>query len=95
MNNCQQLEMKRFTPNMWMLLHYARKMHPRPADIGGAWTRTARILERRGFLTINVSGRPLRSISLTDAGREATTAARRAVRATYAPWHTGRQPATP
>ena len=70
MTLAQEMEMRRLTPGMWFLLHYAGKMHPTGAEVFGGVLRSARILERRGFLT--VVGRPkARSVHLTDAGREA------------------------
>jgi hypothetical protein len=50
MTPAQQMEVRRFTYSMWTMLEHARKMHPSEAEIGGPYMRTARILERRGFL---------------------------------------------
>ena len=70
MTPAQQMEVRRFTYSMWTMLKHARKMHPSEAEIGGPYMRTARILERRGFLS--VTGTPKRySARLTEAGQEA------------------------
>lgn len=40
------------TDTMWLLLRYAKRMHPMEAAVEGSFMRTARILERRGFLSV-------------------------------------------
>jgi hypothetical protein len=85
MTRVQQLEVRRFTKNMWSMLRYAGEKHPRPvysADIPGArgtrgsWTPTANILASRGFLTLershsSRSPQAWDHARLTDAGLEA------------------------
>jgi hypothetical protein len=51
MNRAQEEELKRFTPTMWALLRYTAKHLPM-AKIGGPWLRSARVLERRGFIIV-------------------------------------------
>jgi hypothetical protein len=63
----QELEMQRFTYTMWTLLRYAGKFHPTEAEVFGPALRTARILERRGFLSVTGKYK----VRLTEAGREA------------------------
>jgi hypothetical protein len=77
--------MGRFTTNTCTLLQYAQRMTPIAADVGGAWMRTARVLERRGFLTIVPSeltpgARKVHGVRLTPAGREAVAHPERAKR---------------
>jgi hypothetical protein len=72
MTPTQQAEVLRFTENMRTMLRYSRKMHPMPAEVGGAMLQTARILERRGFVSITAKARSgWRLARLTEAGIEA------------------------
>jgi hypothetical protein len=57
----------RFTYSMRTLIEYAAKMHPHPADVGGGFMRTARSLERGGFLTVEGRRKNYR-VRLTQAG---------------------------
>jgi hypothetical protein len=66
MTRAQEMEIRRFTPRMREMLHYAGKAHPQEDDCG-PFMRTTRLLVRRGFLTVGGA----RSIRLTEAGREA------------------------
>jgi hypothetical protein len=68
MTRCEELEMKRFTKQMWSLLRFAETQ---PAEVWGPSTRTARILKRRGFLDMARNDDGEWGIHLTDAGREA------------------------
>jgi len=70
MTPAQEMETRRLTRNMWFLLHYAGKMHPTDAEVFGGVMRSARILERRGFLTV-VGKSKAYSVRLTEAGLEA------------------------
>ena len=67
MTPAQELEMQRFTYTMWTLLRYAGKFHPTEAEVFGPLLRTARILERHGFLSVTGKYR----VRLTEAGHEA------------------------
>jgi hypothetical protein len=69
MTPVQKLEMRRFTHCMWTLIRYAGKMHPLDAELFGPVLRTARILERRGFLSVTNKDK----VCLTAAGHEAWT----------------------
>jgi hypothetical protein len=66
MTPCQRLEVKRFTELMWTLLRHAGRVHPRPIDVSGQALRVAKILKRRGFVTVQAN-----DMLLTDAGHEA------------------------
>jgi hypothetical protein len=70
MTPAQEMEMRRLTSSMWALLRYAGKMHPSDAEVFGGFMRSARILERRGFLVV-VGKSKARSVRLTEAGLEA------------------------
>jgi hypothetical protein len=67
MKRFQELEMRRFTDNMWALLCYAGRMHPMEAEVFGNAMRSARILERRGFLAMTGKHK----FQLTELGHEA------------------------
>jgi hypothetical protein len=74
MTPAQQMEARRLTPNMWALLRYAHKMHPIAAGVYGPSLRSARILERRGFLSVTRDHNGPHSdcsVQLTKAGLEA------------------------
>jgi hypothetical protein len=63
--------------NTWQLLQYAARMDPSNAPIEGRRMRSARILERRGLLTVLPRRRPyVFYVRLTDAGRETAAAFR-------------------
>jgi hypothetical protein len=69
MTPAQQMEAKRLTRTMRELLTWA------PGEIpGGSYIRSARILERRGFVTIRKAAGGWHAIELTEAGREAVAA---------------------
>jgi len=70
MNRAQEEELKRFTPTMWALLRYTAKHCPM-AKIGGPWLRSARVLERRGFIIVCRCVGGCYSMRLTPAGAEA------------------------
>jgi hypothetical protein len=67
MTPAQELEMQRFTYTKWTLLRYAGRLHPIEAEVYGPLLRTARILERHGFLSVTGEYR----VRLTEAGHEA------------------------
>jgi hypothetical protein len=70
MTRVQQLEVRRFTKNMWSMLRSAGMTYPRPVDFCDIYSkRTANILQRRGFLTVEYS-RGYYHARLTDAGLE-------------------------
>lgn len=73
MNLAQKAEMRRLTEGMMSLLIYARTAPQRGAEICGRnWAPSARVLERRGFVTITkTKGSRVRLVHLTDAGFEA------------------------
>ena len=75
MTPSQQAETRRFTHQMWTLMWYAGRMHPSPAAVVGHVLRTARILERRGFLSVMPDGRDY-AVRLTEVGHEALAADR-------------------
>lgn len=73
MTQAQKMEVRRMTALMWELLWQADREEPlQPGTQAG---RSARILERRGFLTGTVPPPGFRyktyNIRLTEAGREA------------------------
>jgi len=70
MTPSQKMEVRRLTWPMWCMLSYAQKMEPMGAAIGGSFMRTARILVRRGFLSIAREAKGGRA-RLTEAGLEA------------------------
>jgi hypothetical protein len=76
MTRVQELELKRLTPKMWAVLEYVARMEPSVAPVAGMAIRSARILARRGFLSLNRHDRG-HDASLTDAGREAVARRRR------------------
>lgn len=69
MTPIQQLELKRFTDPMWVLLRYAGRT-PDDAEVYGPLLRAARVLERRGFLKVTAK-RNAYSVRLTQAGFDA------------------------
>lgn len=74
MTPAQQKEMRRFTHSMWTLLRYAKKMHPSAqAQVFSTVLRTARVLERRGFVSVGSVGHGVHAVRLTEAGHEALT----------------------
>lgn len=70
MTLAQVMEMRRLTPGMSELLHHIGEKIE--ADVCAPYLRTARLLERRGFLAmIKRSTDGFTSFRLTEAGREA------------------------
>ena len=69
-NRAPEEQVKRFTPTMWALLRYTAKHCPK-AKIGGPWLRSARVLERRGFIIVCRCVGGCYSMRLTPAGAEA------------------------
>jgi DNA-binding MarR family transcriptional regulator len=71
MTGAQKMELKRMTPKMWSVLRYVYVMQKDPgASLYGETLRSARTLERRGFLTISRRDRS-HFAKLTEAGYEA------------------------
>jgi hypothetical protein len=72
MTRVQELEVRRFTQNIWTLLYCVDGKPTQEAEVCGPFLRTARILKRRGFVSlVPGSDRGFYGVRLTDAGREA------------------------
>jgi hypothetical protein len=69
MTKAQRHEVSRFSRQMWELLRYAASA-PAALVCRGP-LRTARLLERRGFLLLTTTARGFSRAQLTDAGHEA------------------------
>jgi hypothetical protein len=70
MTLAQEQEIKRLTPLMWTLIRYCAKAYPSDCDVFGNALKSARFLERRGFVQIARTSRRCHRARLTDAGLE-------------------------